>query len=784
MIDGPHRRTALSLALLTLACNRADRPPASPTAGEAAKVVAHGPPPVIEGDHNLIRNSGFDDGSATPWKASVSGSARGQARVQDGAYCMQADAAGEISWDLQLRHRALPLRRGHAYLVELTAHASRSVEARPRVAQVGPPYEEYWASAIALDATPRRYRGHFEMRADDDLRAELTIHLGGPLAGEGPLEVCIDDVVLADPEFEPPPPPDYLRAPAIRVNQLGYFPRRPKRAVFRSPERAPATWELVDEAGTVIATGKTQPLGDDVPSGDPVHRIDFSSVTTPGAGLRLRIGEHRSDPFAIADDVAHRLKYDAAAYFYHNRSGIALTMPYAGDPKWTRPAGHPADAKVECLPELGCDYTVDASGGWYDAGDHGKYVVNGGISVWTLLHYYERSTKLGGNPAAVADGTFSIPENDNGVPDLLDEVRWELELLLRLQVPKGKKWEGMAFHKLHELAWSDLPLGPHESEVPRFLHRPSTAATLNLAAVAAQAARIWRDVDPAFGKRCEVAARRAWAAAEANPEVLAPGSDNVGGGPYEDLDVSDERYWAAVELALTTGDAAFVEAARGSKHYLAIPGPRPDQGGQQAPMNWQLVQALGTISLATAKPGSTKLDVAGARARVVDVARAHAGRIDASGYPVPLQANAGGTYPWGSNSLALNNALLLALAHDLTGEDVFLHGVIDAFDYLLGRNPMWQSYVTGYGANPLENPHHRFWAHQKDEAYPPPAPGAVSGGPNSRLEDPYVQSVGLPGCPPQKCFVDHIESWSTNEITINWNAPLFWVAAFLDERAR
>ena len=103
-------------------------------------------------------------------------------------------------------------------------------------------------------------------------------------------------------------------------------------------------------------------------------------------------------------------------------------------------------------------------------------------------------------------------------------------------------------------------------------------------------------------------------------------------------------------------------------------------------------------------------------------------------------------------------------------------------DYILGRNAIDQSYVTGYGERPLENPYHRFWCHQANPKYPPPPPGVLSGGPNSGFEDPYVQSAGLSGCAPQKCFVDNVEAWSTNEVTINWNAPLFWVAAYLDEK--
>ena len=95
---------------------------------------------------------------------------------------------------------------------------------------------------------------------------------------------------------------------------------------------------------------------------------------------------------------------------------------------------------------------------------------------------------------------------------------------------------------------------------------------------------------------------------------------------------------------------------------------------------------------------------------------------------------------------------------------------------------MDQTYVTGYGERPLEYPHHRFWAFQANFKFPKAPPGMVSGGPNSGLEDPYVQAKGLKGCAPEKCFVDNIEAWSANEITINWNAPLAWVAAFLDEK--
>jgi endoglucanase len=171
-----------------------------------------------------------------------------------------------------------------------------------------------------------------------------------------------------------------------------------------------------------------------------------------------------------------------------------------------------------------------------------------------------------------------------------------------------------------------------------------------------------------------------------------------------------------------------------------------------------------------------------ARQSIIDVADGYVAARDSEGYLLPYAP--GNEYPWGSNSAVINNMLILGLAYDFTADATYFNAVSEGMDYLLGRNPKDKSYVAGYGERPLENPHHRFWAKQLDDTMPPPYPGAVSGGPNSGLEDPYIQTI-FPDkdCPAQKCFVDNIESWSSNEITINWNAPFAWVTAFLDEQA-
>jgi endoglucanase len=497
-------------------------------------------------------------------------------------------------------------------------------------------------------------------------------------------------------------------------------------------------------------------------------------------------GSDVSHRFPIGPDIYQRLKYDVLGFFYQNRSGIEIAMPYAGAPQWARPAGHVTDRQVSCAPGAACGYRLDVAGGWYDAGDHGKYVVNGGIALWTLLDLYERALHLGKSIDEFADGRLNIPERGNGTPDLLDEARWEMEWMLKMQVPAGEPLAGMAHHKIHDRAWTTLALAPHDDPQPRFLHRPSTAATLNLAATAAQAARIWKTIDAAFAARCLAAAERAWAAALAHPALFAPGGQPAGGGPYEDSEVGDEFYWAAAELFITTGRADLRAAVTGSPHYGLIPtdlGP-PGKPNQASAMTWQKTGALGSISLAVVPNPLGEPERAAIRANVRAAADVFIATMQSEGYRTPFKAGPAG-YPWGSNSDVANNLLIIGLGGDFTGQRRYPDAVATGVGYIFGRNPLDKCFVSGYGARPLQNPHHRFWAHQFNYRFPPPPPGALSGGPNSGLQDPTIRSLGprMRKCAPQTCYVDHIESWSSNEVAINWNAPLAWVTAYLDEIA-
>jgi endoglucanase len=761
-------------------------PPPKATGGGIAAGAPSGPAPVPLVGHNLVYNGDFAKGARSlPWNGELAKPAEGRTYVDKGELCMEVKNRGLNRWDAQLRHQHINLLKGHTYTIQFKVRSTQKTRVYLKLGQAGPPFREFWKLLFGADEKQQTYSGTFTMDAPDDPGIEMAFHMGGQLARltPAPYTVCIDDVRVDDPQYtevpEPVPPP----IPNVLVNQVGYFPALAKIAVVKNPNAVP--WDLLNAKGQVVAKGTTAPFGFDAASGDQVSLIDFTAYAEKGTGYTLRVGNDVSHAFDIRDDLYAKMKYDALAFYYQQRSGIPIEMPYAGNEQWVRPAGHIdvkpniGDTSVPCAPGSGCTYKLDVSGGWYDAGDQGKYVVNAGISVWTLLNWWERGLAFGGT-ADFVDGKMNIPERKNKVPDLLDEARWELEFELKMQVPEGEKLAGMAHHKIHDAKWTQLSLGPHEDPMPRFLQPASTAATLNLAANAAQAARIWRKLDAAFSEKCLKAAERAWAAAKANPAIYAAKSGD-GGGPYDDDKLADDFYWAAAELYITTGKADYKDAVVKSSFFKSVNADWAENDGMYTSMTWGDTQALGSISLAIVPNGLGKEVADAIRKNVVEVAEKYMNLMAKQGYRLPFAVPKKG-YPWGSNSFVLTNALMIGLAHDFTKDSKYLNGLAMGMDYILGRNALDQSYVTGWGDRPLENPYHRFWCHQANPKYPPPPPGILSGGPNSGFEDPYMQSAGLNGCSPQKCFIDNGEAWSANEVTINWNAPLFWVTAYLDEK--
>ncbi|HTV23625.1 MAG TPA: cellulase N-terminal Ig-like domain-containing protein, partial [Polyangiaceae bacterium] len=305
---------------------------------KAARADAKSPPvvmaPAATGKHSLLKNASFGEGSSLPWLTSFSAPATGSTDIKDGALCLTMDDKGKNAWDAQLVQRPLVIQQGHSYTVDFRAWSTAPTTIRPKVGMAGPPYAEYWAARLEVGTQPQRFQGTFTMGGSDDKTAEFSFHLAGALAKSVPVTICIDDLYLNDPQFDAPPPVQEQPPPKVAVNQTGYLPRLPKIAVLDSAATEPQKWELLDGQGNVVADGQTTVFGADVNSGNSVHRIDFSKYETEGKGYVLRVGEDASYPFDIDAHVYSKLKYEALAYFYHNRSGIEIKMPFAGGEQW------------------------------------------------------------------------------------------------------------------------------------------------------------------------------------------------------------------------------------------------------------------------------------------------------------------------------------------------------------------------------------------------------------------------------------------------------------------
>ncbi len=712
----------------------------------------------------------------------------------DGSLCVDVPGGLTNPWDAIVGLNGVAIEEGTTYALSFDARATDPRVVRALIGENGGAYRTAVDESPALTADGVTFDYTFTptlsfpaVAAPDAPEGQIAFQLGG--ASED-WTFCLDRVSLvsdAEPDVYVPE-----TGPRVRVNQVGYLPDGPKRATLVTDATAPVAWSLLSD-GEAVAEGTSTPRGVDPTAGLNVHTIDFGAVSEPGVYTLVAEGE-TSYEFAVDVDIYQQLRYDALNYFYLARSGIDIDAAIVGE-EYAREAGHVNDPErtrtdsanrgdygvgcqdpVDFMAGWTCDYTLDAPGGWYDAGDHGKYVVNGGIAVSQLLGTYERTiTSPTAAAGALDDDTLNLPETGNDVPDALDEARWELEWMLRMQVPAGQPLAGMVHHKLHDDGWTGLPLLPADDPQERELHRPSTAATLNLAAVAAQGARLWAAYDGEFADELLGAARTAWTAALQTPDLHAPAEDgNDGGGAYDDTNVGDEFYWAAAELFLSTGDQEFED------HVLASEYNNADIWSPSG-MDWKATAALGRLDLATVSsdiPGREAI-----RASVVAGADRYLAWQAAQPFGSAYPGTAEGLYEWGSNSMVLNNQIVVATAFDLTGDDRYRAAVLESMDYLLGRNALNNSYVTGYGDVYSENQHSRWFAHSLNPELPKPPVGSIAGGPNSSIQDPVAQAVFGGECVPQFCYLDDIQSWSTNEITINWNSALSWVASFVADQA-
>ena len=833
--------------------------------------------PMSASAGNMLGQSNFDDGVGLPWHTCETNPAKQNFDISGGTYNVEIknNDGPESRWDLQLRHRGLKIQAGHTYKLHWEVNASTQGELYTKIGDYsgkvevwhndmgsnGKDFNASW-DCVKIKKGDNSFDATFTANESIDV-AEWAFHYGGKGLHQS-VDCFPNDTVLKfdnltlecttcddtsgegcnfdmTKEFGVITPHSN-----VRLNQVGYFEKLNKKATYITDTESPLTYHVLDASGTEVATGKTQPVGHDEDScaeGEIAHIIDFSDVTKGGEGYTIKVDDGTktytnkagveydltvSHPFNIANTVYDGVLRNALNYYYQNRSGINIEEAYitSGDTKTLahQKAHDPDMAYVQSKwvksysSEFDGDktYQIDGTGGWYDAGDHGKYVVNGGISVWTLQNLYEWSKAQGTDSKFADNQTMAVPENSNGAPDILDEARYELEWMFKMVVNAkdpyyGSKYENLVYHKLHDHKWTGLATRPYDYEeewgTTRIVKPPTLAATLNLSATAAQAARLWTGIDDSFAKECLDVAKKTYEAAVKNKgdkTLLAPMDQAIGGGAYGDDYVDDDFYWAACELYATTGDQTYYtdlskyqnEDADDKAFSVTTNLGGGENNGSFSSFNWGCTAGLGTLTLYLSDKTSDadKATIAKAITKAADKYIAKEGE-QAMGNPYQSttfqdSVNIGEGidvygYEWGSNSFVVNNAIVMAYAYKETGDASYLNGVSTALDYIFGRNGLGFSYVSGYGTYHLQNPHHRYWSYEVDPTFPMAPAGVMSGGPGSGMQDPYIGGLGYKRgtLAPQKCYVDSAEAWSVNEVTINWNAPFAWAISFLEDEA-
>ena len=547
---------------------------------------------------------------------------------------------------------------------------------------------------------------------------------------------------------------------AIRLNQEGFYPDGPKTAVVVG---ADAGTFVVRPAGggEPVLTGTLGEAETWAASGETVRLADFSSVTAPGDYEVDVSGVGTSYPFRIADHVHQEAARAALKAYYFMRASTPIEAEFGGP--WARPAGHPDDRVLvhnsAATAERPTGTVISAPGGWYDAGDYNKYVVNSGISVGTLLLLMEQY------PEYAAALETNIPESGDGVPDLLNEALYNVRWMLAMQ-----DLDGGVYHKLTTANFSGKVM-PHQTTATRYVVQKGTAATLDFAAVMAQASRIvagYEDAFPGLADSLRSAALDAWAWARAHPNVAynqgALSNPAINTGAYGDSNFSDEFDWAAMELYLTTDADSFLTIR-----------PVPSSPSVGTPW-WGGVREMGYYSLLTHREEvGPEAKVDAIRSALVRQAGSFLSFQEASPYDVVMGGQSW-MWGWGSNSAAANQGLALVMAYQLTGDRRYLDAAVAALDYLLGRNGTGYSFLTGHGDRTPMDPHHRPSA---SDGVAAPVPGLLVGGPNPGQEDGCTYPVAK-GTLPARSYVDDWCSYASNEITINWNAPFVYLAAAVE----
>ncbi len=551
--------------------------------------------------------------------------------------------------------------------------------------------------------------------------------------------------------------------PMIDLNQVGYYPSAPKMAIVTGAQAADRFFVVPAGGGDTAFSGRLGPSTASTNSSMSTRMADFTGLKKAGVYVLLVPGMEPSYPFRIGDGVLYPVVRAAVKGYYYQRSGMALTPEYAG--QWSRPAGHP-DTMVLVHPSAAsalrpAGTVISTPGGWYDAGDYNKYIVNSGITMGTLLDAYEDF------PGFFDTLHTNIPPMA-GVPDLLNEVLYNLRWMLTMQDPG----DGGVYHKCTNAVFDGMVM-PGVTKAPRYVVEKGTAATLDFAAVMAQAARVLRQFRtslPGLSDSCLRAAEQAWKWAQRNPGLAYDQNamnksflPQVTTGAYGDFGLKDEWFWAASELLVTTGDAAYGDVVRAQ---LDNPMILPSWSNVQMMGGYTILRFQRSLSAGWAPVVET------IRQRLLGMADRYLDKIGSNAFHTVI-GESRTDFVWGSNSVAANQGMLLINAWLLTRDKKYLEPALANLNYLLGMNATGYCMVTDIGTHSTMHPHHRP---SIADGIVPPVPGLMAGGPNPGQQDHqhYLFSE------PETSYTDQDGAYASNEIAINWNAPLVYLAGAIE----
>ncbi len=690
-------------------------------------------PVTVDAAANIITNSTFDSGM-TGWSSFKQSGGAYTIGVQDGKLAVNITNVGTVNYSVQMGYDIVPLYKNGVYRLkyDISCTTNRTIEAM--IQENGGDYTAYTWKKLSLTPEVQTVDYTFTMEDETDIMAKLCFNCGTQGTDLPAHTIYLDNVVLeliddSNVDFSTVLP----YAPSIITNQIGYKTDSEKIAVFRDVT-SETSFSVVnaDTKQTVYTgtlSGKTYNSG----AMEDNWTGDFSSVTAPGNYYITCGNLDASYTFKIADNVYDGLFDDSIKMLYLQRCGTAVT-----DSTFGHPACHNTMAKV-----YGTNDKIDVSGGWHDAGDYGRYIVPAAKSIADLLYAYQT------NPSLFSDN-IGIPESGNGVPDVLDEVRFELEWMLKMQASTGGVY--------HKVTCENFPgyVMPQDETEQLIVTPVSTTATADFCASMALAYEFYKDIDNTFATTCLNAAKKAWTFLEQNPNLIFQNPSDVTTGEYGDKSDTDERYWAAAQMYRATGEEKYLTAI--NSYY------------SRSGLDWATVGDYGNIALLTMDNIDTSLSAyTKAKSTVTSAAGKFVTASNNDPYGVSISK-----FNWGSNMTVANAGIILGLAYEITKDEQYLTAAEDNLNYLLGTNPNAVCYVTGYGTVSPQCPHHR-----PSMAKEQPMGGMLVGGVNSNLEDTAAKAY-LANVAPSKCYIDNWESYSTNEITIYWNSPLTYLLALTD----